>query len=78
MAGVHVSFGVRCARCGASTGVFGTLGSPPVCKCGSTEFIADHQWTNISNFECPHCGCRVGYMVSMGPATCPGCKAPIN
>jgi hypothetical protein len=78
MSGAHVSFGVRCKRCGRSFGAMVSLGSAPVCACGSTEFVADNQWSNISNFICPHCGCAVGHMIASGPATCPGCKSQIN
>jgi hypothetical protein len=78
MIGANVSFGVKCKRCGKSVGMLAIAGvAERMCSCGSTEFVGDNQWSNVSNFTCPKCGSRVGHMTSNGPLFCPGCKQPI-
>ena len=77
--GAHVSFGVRCTRCGSSFGTIASVAAGGVpstgCpKCGG-NLIAAHEWSNLSNFTCSVCGTRVSLMVSNGPTRCPGCGA---
>lgn len=78
MTNAHVSFGVRCEKCGRSFGKLASVGGGPTaqCLCGGA-LVPDTQWENISNFKCTHCGTIAGHLTGNGPAMCLWCGKPL-